>query len=81
MTASTARARAGSKRSLNLWCSRCETAFRGELGTWLAALPIACPHCGARHLLPWKQLRMFRPEYPARPEYGHTYPLSRVSYR
>lgn len=67
---------------LSLWCSHCETAFRGELAAWLSRKPITCPHCHARqHLLPWEQIRVFRPDYPTRPEYGRTYSLTKVSYR
>lgn len=70
------------KGSLNLWCSECETAFRGELAAWLARKPMTCPHCASRrNLLPWEQIRVFRPDYPRRPEYGHTYSLTKVSYR
>jgi hypothetical protein len=69
-------------KGFNLWCSRCETAFRGELAAYLSRKPITCPHCNARqNLLPWEQIRLFRPEYPRKPVYGRTYPLSRVSYR
>jgi DNA-directed RNA polymerase subunit RPC12/RpoP len=70
------------KGILNLWCSHCETAFRGEFAEWLSRKPIVCPHCGSRHrLLPWEQIRCFRPDYPRKPEYGRTYSLNRVSYR
>lgn len=80
---SSAHARPGaSKGCLSLWCSTCETAFRGELAAWLAGRPQRCPHCSSRkRLLPWEQIRVFRPDYPRRPEYGRTYSLTRVSYR
>lgn len=75
----TARRARAPRGFLNLWCSNCETAFRGELTAWLARKPIACPHCSSqRHLLPWEQIRVLRPDYPRRPEYGRTYTLTRA---
>ena len=70
------------KGNLNLWCSNCETAFPAELTAWLSREQMACPRCrSVRNVLPWEQIRLFRPDYPRQPEYGRTYSLTLTSCR